>query len=116
MVSNEPFVQNAITLTGVTVTNKQPAAIQTVSSELHIYRKRKRYWSNWKKDQLNVDAWKSFEKSLTNASVPCTPIDRYPVIARWRNDVDYTAAGIYCFQPYCVTGELNPPANPLICP
>lgn len=24
--------------------------------------------------------------------------------------------GIYCFQPYCVTGELDPPANPLICP
>jgi alanyl-tRNA synthetase len=37
-------------------------------------------------------------------------------VARWRNDVDYVAAGIYCFQPYCVTGELDPPANPLICP
>ena len=31
-------------------------------------------------------------------------------------DVDYVAAGIFCFQPYCVTGELEPPANPLICP
>jgi alanyl-tRNA synthetase len=30
--------------------------------------------------------------------------------------VDYVAAGIYCFQPYCVTGEMDPPANPLICP
>lgn len=39
-------------------------------------------------------------------------VDRYPVVARWRNDVDYVAAGIYCFQPYCVTGELEPPANP----
>jgi alanyl-tRNA synthetase len=38
------------------------------------------------------------------------------VIARWRNDVDYVAAGIFCFQPYCVTGEMEPPANPLICP
>ena len=37
-------------------------------------------------------------------------------MARWRNDVDYVAAGIFCFQPYCVTGELDPPANPLICP
>jgi alanyl-tRNA synthetase len=37
-------------------------------------------------------------------------------VARWRSDVDYVAAGIYCFQPYCVTGELDPPANPLICP
>jgi alanyl-tRNA synthetase len=30
--------------------------------------------------------------------------------------VDYVAAGIFCFQPYCVTGEMDPPANPLICP
>ena len=57
-----------------------------------------------------------FERSLTSARVPCESIKRYPVVARWRNDVDYVAAGIYCFQPYCVTGELDPPANPLICP
>lgn len=57
-----------------------------------------------------------FEKSLTNARIPCTSIPRYPIVARWRNDVDFTAAGIYCFQPYCVTGELDPPANPLIQP
>ena len=63
-----------------------------------------------------VDAWKGFEKSLSSARVPCTSISRYPVVARWRNDVDYVAAGIYCFQPYCTTGELDPPANPLICP
>ena len=37
-------------------------------------------------------------------------------MARWRNDVDFVAAGIFCFQPFCVTGELDPPANPLICP
>ncbi len=53
---------------------------------------------------------------MTSARVPCTSIERYPVVARWRADVDYVAAGIYCFQPYCVTGELDPPANPLICP
>ena len=53
---------------------------------------------------------------MTSARIPCTSIKRYPVVARWRNDVDYVAAGIYCFQPYCVTGELDPPANPLICP
>lgn len=53
---------------------------------------------------------------MTTARVPCEAIKRYPVVARWRNDVDYVAAGIYCFQPYCVTGELDPPANPLICP
>ena len=63
-----------------------------------------------------ADAWKTFEKSLTTARIPATAIERYPVVARWRSDVDYVAAGIYCFQPYCVTGELDPPANPLICP
>jgi len=62
------------------------------------------------------DAWKGFERSLTSARIPCTSIKRYPVVARWRADVDFVAAGIFCFQPYCVTGELSPPANPLICP
>ena len=62
------------------------------------------------------DAWRGFERSLTTARIPCTAIKRYPVVARWRKDVDYVAAGIYCFQPHCVTGELEPPANPLICP
>ena len=62
------------------------------------------------------DAWKGFEKSFTTAKIPCTSIKRYPVVARWRNDVEFVAAGIYCFQPYCVTGEMAPPANPLIQP
>jgi alanyl-tRNA synthetase len=53
---------------------------------------------------------------LTSARISCKSIERYPVVARWRADVDYVAAGIYCFQPYCVTGELDPPENPLICP
>ena len=30
--------------------------------------------------------------------------------------MDFVLAGIFCFQPFCVTGELDPPANPLICP
>jgi alanyl-tRNA synthetase len=63
-----------------------------------------------------AEAWKGYEQSFTTARVPCNSIKRYPVVARWRNDVDFVAAGIFCFQPYCVTGELDPPANPLICP
>jgi alanyl-tRNA synthetase len=63
-----------------------------------------------------AQAWKGFEDSFTSARIPCESIKRYPVVARWRNDVDFVAAGIFCFQPYCVTGELDPPANPLICP
>ena len=44
-----------------------------------------------------ADAWKGFEKSFTNARIPCTAIERYPIVARWRNDVDFVAAGIFCF-------------------
>ena len=62
------------------------------------------------------DVWDTYETSFGQEKVPCTPIERYPVVARWRNDVDFVLAGIFCFQPFCVTGELDPPANPLICP
>lgn len=63
-----------------------------------------------------AEAWQNFEAAFTSCRIPCTKVDRYPTVARWRNDVDYVAAGIYCFQPHCVTGELPPPANPLIQP
>ncbi len=42
-------------------------------------------------------AWEGFERSLTSARIPCKTVKRYPVVARWRNDVEFTAAGIYCF-------------------
>ncbi|MFT4261283.1 MAG: alanine--tRNA ligase [Candidatus Woesearchaeota archaeon] len=45
-----------------------------------------------------------------------TPITRYPVVARWRDDTDFVQASIYDFQPYVVSGEVEPPANPLIVP
>lgn len=61
-------------------------------------------------------AWKTFEDAMTTARIKCKTIKRYPVVARWRDDVDFVQAGIYCFQPYCVTGELDPPENPQICP
>jgi alanyl-tRNA synthetase len=62
------------------------------------------------------EAWQTFEESFTSERIPCKRIKPYPTVARWRNDVDFVAAGIYCFQPYCVTGEMSPPENPLICP
>jgi len=43
-----------------------------------------------------------------------TSINRYPTIARWRDDTLFTQASIYAFQPYVVTGEVRPPANPLV--
>jgi alanyl-tRNA synthetase len=40
-------------------------------------------------------------------------VRRYPVVARWRNDVFFTQASIYDFQPWVTDGTLPPPANPL---
>lgn len=42
-----------------------------------------------------------------------TRIKRYPITARWRDDVFFTQASIYGFQPWVVRGVVEPPANPL---
>jgi alanyl-tRNA synthetase len=42
-----------------------------------------------------------------------TRVNRYPVIARWRDDVFLTIASIACFQPHVTSGEVPPPFNPL---
>lgn len=42
-----------------------------------------------------------------------TRIERYPVIARWREDIYLTIASIADFQPYVTSGLVPPPANPL---
>ena len=65
-------------------------------------------------------AWKRLVASITSLGAdvtrtPITPIKHYPVVARWRRDTDFVAAGIYCFQPQVVNGEIDPPANPLLC-
>lgn len=43
-----------------------------------------------------------------------TRFDRYPVIARWRDDVFLTNASIYAFQPFVTSGLIPPPYNPLV--
>ena len=42
-----------------------------------------------------------------------TRIERYPVAARWRDDIYLTIASIADFQPYVTSGIVPPPANPL---
>jgi alanyl-tRNA synthetase len=42
-----------------------------------------------------------------------TRISRYPVIARWRDDIYLTIASIADFQPFVTSGQVPPPANPL---
>ncbi|MFN3804066.1 MAG: alanine--tRNA ligase [Pyrobaculum sp.] len=41
-------------------------------------------------------------------------IRRYPVVARWRDDVYLVGASIYDFQPWVTSGAVPPPANPLV--
>lgn len=43
-----------------------------------------------------------------------TPVKRYPVVARWREDVYLVGASIYDFQPWVTEGIVPPPANPLV--
>ncbi|NPA75814.1 MAG: alanine--tRNA ligase [Euryarchaeota archaeon] len=43
-----------------------------------------------------------------------TPVRRYPVVARWRDDVFLVNASIYDFQPHVTSGLVEPPANPLV--
>ncbi|WP_048152923.1 alanine--tRNA ligase [Methanolacinia paynteri] len=40
-------------------------------------------------------------------------ISRYPVAARWRDDIYLTIASIADFQPFVTSGVVPPPANPL---
>jgi alanyl-tRNA synthetase len=59
-------------------------------------------------------AWTEFSAFMEDRGH--TPINRYPVAARWRNDTEFVRASIYDFQPYVVSGEVDPPANPLVVP
>ncbi|MCC7565192.1 MAG: alanine--tRNA ligase [Methanomicrobiaceae archaeon] len=42
-----------------------------------------------------------------------TRLERYPVVARWRDDIYLTIASIADFQPFVTSGVVPPPANPL---
>ncbi len=41
-------------------------------------------------------------------------LKRYPVVARWRDDIFLTIASIADFQPWVTSGQVPPPANPLV--
>ena len=61
-----------------------------------------------------VETWKAIEKYFVKNGH--TSLKPYPTVARWRDDLYFTIASINDFQPYVVSGELEPPANPLIVP
>ncbi|MBU0667230.1 MAG: alanine--tRNA ligase [Nanoarchaeota archaeon] len=61
-----------------------------------------------------VEVWTKFSKMFKKFGY--TPINRYPVVSRWNPTMEYTNASIAAFQPYVISGEIKPPANPLIIP
>ncbi len=67
-----------------------------------------------KKKLSYTDTWKEIEKYFVKHKH--TSLKPYPTVARWRDDLYFTVASINDFQPYVVSGEMEPPANPLIVP
>ncbi len=61
-----------------------------------------------------VEAWEKYRDFMSDRGY--TPVGRYPVVARWRDDTEFVEGSIYCFQPYVVSGEAEPPAPELIIP
>ena len=43
-----------------------------------------------------------------------TRVEPYPIVARWRDDIHLTIASIADFQPHVTSGQVPPPANPLV--
>lgn len=65
---------------------------------------------NWNFHQTISQLTSFFEKNGHE------PIEPYPVVARWRDDLDFTIASIADFQPWVTGGQIPPPANPLVVP
>jgi alanyl-tRNA synthetase len=61
-----------------------------------------------------IEVWKKIVEILEPRGYK--PINRYPVVARWNPTMEYTIASIAAFQPYVVSGEIDPPEKKLIIP
>ena len=60
------------------------------------------------------EIWKDF--SYFFKKIKHKEIKRYPVVARWRDDIYFVEAAIDDFAPYVIKGVAEPPANPLVIP
>jgi len=61
-----------------------------------------------------IGVWKKIVEILEPRGY--VPIKRYPCVARWNPTSEFTIASISAFQPYVITGEVEPPAKKLIIP
>ncbi|MGV8171958.1 MAG: alanine--tRNA ligase [Candidatus Woesearchaeota archaeon] len=61
-----------------------------------------------------IEVWEKYKKHFENRGY--TAINRYPVVAKWNPTTDFTIASIAAFQPYVVSGDVEPPAKKLVIP
>ncbi len=61
-----------------------------------------------------IDVWDKIVEVLEPRGY--VPIKRYPCVARWNPTSEFTIASISAFQPYVVSGEVEPPAKKIIIP
>lgn len=61
-----------------------------------------------------IGVWKKIVEILEPRGY--IPIKRYPCVARWNPTSEFTMASISAFQPYVITGEVEPPAKKLVIP
>lgn len=54
------------------------------------------------------------DDSGADGSPEHTRVPRNPVVARWRDDIYLNIASIANYQPHVTSGEVPPPANPLV--
>ena len=73
------------------------------------------FTDNPAKNTMNyIEVWEKFSEMFRKLGY--TPIKRYPVVARWNATMDFTIASIAAFQPYIISGEVEPPAEKLVIP
>jgi len=61
-----------------------------------------------------IEVWEKYKKHFQYLGY--TPINRYPVVAKWNPTTDFTIASIAAFQPYVISGEVEPPAKKIVIP
>lgn len=61
-----------------------------------------------------IKVWDKYSKMFSKFGY--TPIKRYPVVSRWNPTMEYTNASIAAFQPFVISGEVEPPARKLVIP
>lgn len=61
-----------------------------------------------------VDVYKNFKDFFEKRDYPA--VKRFPVVARWREDLDFNIASIIGFQPFITKGIVEPPHELLTIP